>query len=415
MTDVAHTERAHALYSPSGAYRWMACPGSINLTRDLPDTSSVFAREGTAAHELGEHCLKHGYEAKRFLGSVIDIADENTRFFPNVKEDRENRFEVNKNMVEAVQTYLDHASDILAQEGVGSDDFIVEKRFDLQFIAPGMFGTGDLVIANPDLKVLHVIDYKHGMGVAVDPEENPQLIAYALGAARHFSNYGFYEIRLTVVQPRAFHARGPIRTWSTDRQTLEGFAVKMRDAAKLAEDPDAALVPGKHCDFCKAARSCPALRAEALAVAQEDFENMEASEPTQDEVAEWLTKVEAVEIWAKRVREFANAEGKSGRVPTGFKFVSKRASRKWSDEGKALSALRVALEAEDDDILTPRVLMSPPKVEKAIGKKNFALVRSLVVSKSSGVVLAPESDPRPAVAVNAEDEFEDMSEEGGDE
>jgi hypothetical protein len=46
------SEPAHAKLGPSGAHRWMSCPGSIVLEEDVPDRSSVYADEGTAAHML---------------------------------------------------------------------------------------------------------------------------------------------------------------------------------------------------------------------------------------------------------------------------------------------------------------------------------------------------------------------------
>ena len=44
----------------------------------------------------------------------------------------------------------------------------------------GSFGTGDCVIVSDGL--LHIIDYKHGLGVLVSAEKNSQLSCYALGA-----------------------------------------------------------------------------------------------------------------------------------------------------------------------------------------------------------------------------------------
>ncbi len=49
---------AHALLSPSSAERWMQCPGSVALSYGAPDSSSEYADEGTAAHELAAMCLR---------------------------------------------------------------------------------------------------------------------------------------------------------------------------------------------------------------------------------------------------------------------------------------------------------------------------------------------------------------------
>ena len=47
----------HALLSPSSAYRWMQCPGSVSLCRLFPDESSEYAKEGTLAHAYAAHIL----------------------------------------------------------------------------------------------------------------------------------------------------------------------------------------------------------------------------------------------------------------------------------------------------------------------------------------------------------------------
>ena len=45
---------AHALLSPSAAERWINCPASVYISRDILDEGSVYADEGTAAHTLME-------------------------------------------------------------------------------------------------------------------------------------------------------------------------------------------------------------------------------------------------------------------------------------------------------------------------------------------------------------------------
>ena len=52
----------HALLSASAAHRWLNCPPSVMLTKDMPDSTSEYAEEGTLAHSLCELKLQ-----KRFL------------------------------------------------------------------------------------------------------------------------------------------------------------------------------------------------------------------------------------------------------------------------------------------------------------------------------------------------------------
>ena len=52
-------EAGHAPLAPSDAYRWMACPGSIELRANLtPRPSGYAAERGTLMHSYAERCLK---------------------------------------------------------------------------------------------------------------------------------------------------------------------------------------------------------------------------------------------------------------------------------------------------------------------------------------------------------------------
>jgi hypothetical protein len=81
------------------------------------------------------------------------------------------------------------------------------------------------------------------------------------------------------------------------------------------------------------------------------------------------------------------------KVP-GYKLVAKRATRQWTDEDKAASALSQVLSPED---VYTKKLVTPPQAEKLLKKAKQELPAELVVSISSGSTLAPDSDPRPAV------------------
>ena len=58
----------HAKLSPSGAHRWMRCPGSVALEAQFPDDSSVFAAEGTLAHLLASDELDGVKPARERIG-----------------------------------------------------------------------------------------------------------------------------------------------------------------------------------------------------------------------------------------------------------------------------------------------------------------------------------------------------------
>ena len=79
-------------------------------------------------------------------------------------------------------------------------------------------------------KTLYVTDLKYGYEI-VEPFENWQALAYAAGVAA-LPGMVPDKVVITIVQPRAPHRRGPIRTWSCCRysacQTLERERSPMR-------------------------------------------------------------------------------------------------------------------------------------------------------------------------------------------
>ena len=360
-----------AIHSPIGAssmYRWSACPGSVRLSEGIPNRTSVYAEEGTLAHELAAAILLRSEWPKG----------------------------VTAEMLEHVQVYVD-AVNATASECGPIYSRMIEHRFDLSAIYPGLFGTADAVIYNPREKKLTVIDLKYGVGIPVEVERNSQLMYYAIGALLS-TGHPASLVEMVIVQPRCFHADGPVRKWAIPAIELLDFAADLKEAAEKTKDPNAPLVPGDHCHFCPAKGICPKLQETALEAAQNEFSNALPYDP--GKLAHYLTILPAIEAWTKGVREFAYREALHGRCPPGFKLVQKRAMRRWKDEQfthETLKALGWKPEQIED-----RKLKSPAQLEKLVGKDHVA---NLVVSESSGLTLAPEDDKRPAAKVDAAAEF----------
>ena len=353
----------------------MACPGSVKLIDTLPpedrDTTSVYAMEGTAAHELAAKYLRVGQDA---VGS---------EFVPS------NGVPVTAEMAEAVQVYLDHVRGI-ALAGTTPEDsrFAVEVRFSLKRLNPPvpMFGTADCVWYDSAAKTLYVFDYKHGQGVVVEAENNPQLAYYALGAALEF-DVKPDRIVATIVQPRAHHELGPIRTWSLGWDDLVQFKEDLMAAAHATQDGTPTLEAGDHCRFCPAKAICPAQQETALAVVQEAF-GPEPQVPavtglTDDEILYALDRASLVEDWFKELRFYVQRRLEGGEAVPGWGLKPKRATRRWADEEEAEAWLR-AQGVLVRDIL-PRKLVSPAQAEKIVG----SLPDDLVEAKSSGYNLVP--------------------------
>lgn len=407
-----HVDRAHAKRAPSAAHRWWACPGSIRMSEGVEQRTSSYAAEGTAAHELAAHCLKENLPPENFLGSVIDIAAKSPgeMFGNRGLTDNLTRFEVDEEMVEGVRLYVDVVESLKPKDGDFELD--VEQRLDMTHLHPDIFGTGDVVLYQVKAGRLHVVDLKYGKGVAVEPEGNPQLMLYGAGAARRYHNRALNEIVLHIVQPRAPHVRGPVRSWVTDPLALLEFEDDIAAAAKRTEAADAPLVAGEHCRFCPAAGFCPALRDQTMDEAMAEFTDegvtlpVSPGEVSPDKRAIVLRAADCIQNWVKSVQEFEHGEAMAGRCAPGFKLVAKRATRKWRDEDEVRDKLLVELEKTEDDIHVEPKMKSPAQIEAMLGKKPFAKEMSgFVVKASSGVNLVPEEDPRPAVSVDAASEF----------
>lgn len=391
MSKSAVPEKVHSSLGASSAARWMACPGSINLSRGIPDTGSAAAREGTAAHALAELALTKKQDPILWLGMKLgDAGDE---------------VEVDENMVDFVRTYVEHCHSIAAK----AKHVWIEQRFNLSALNPPapMFGTADHVAYIADLQRLVVSDLKYGQGVVVEAKGNKQLRYYGLGAvlSPEVAGLPIKDVQLFIVQPRAAHAEGVIRSDLVPYDELVGFANDLMDAARATLSPTAPLVAGSHCKFCKASGACPAQLARAEEAAMVEFSKVPfAAMPpapetlTDEQIVRTLSVLPIIEDWASSVRAFAKGKLERGEAMPGFKLVPTRPTRKWTDEATALQALE-AMGFQKEDLMVT-ALKSPAQVEKVVGKKN--LPAEYVSAVSSGTKMVPDSDPAQAITFGSE-------------
>ena len=378
---------AHSRVGASSRKRWKNCPGSVALSVGLPNPTSKYAAEGTAAHDLAERCLRKGKPAADFLGTEIKV--KGTDF----------TFTVDEEMAGAVQVYLDA---IAAERAAQPTQLLIEHKFHLTELHDALFGTADAVLWQADSRKLSVYDYKHGAGVPVEAVDNEQAQYYAVGALLE-SGFPAESVEVVIVQPRCPHPDGPVRRWEVDAMEILDWAADVKAEVEATEAEDAPLVPGDHCRWCLAggAGKCQALRDKALELAQTEFKpDLPYDAELLAETLEWLPMLKA---WAKSVEEFALGEAEHGRCPPRYKLVGKRATRKWKDEVSAIEWLEgYGMDAED---IFEKKMKTPAKIEKVLGKANAGDLAELITSESSGNVLAPESDKRPAIKADAADDF----------
>ncbi|BAE51524.1 DUF2800 domain-containing protein [Paramagnetospirillum magneticum] len=380
-----HVEHGFSSYS-----RYAACPGSIRECRKAPpERPSPYAEEGTDAHECGEIGLRQGIDAIELIdrkvgGSIVD-----------------------EDMAAAVQVYLDFCRSQI-EDG---DIVFVELPVDLAPLNPPVPLRSRLDFARyrPSTQSLLVTDYKHGQ-LVVEVHGNGQLRGYALGACVELDKLGHVvsEVQIAIVQPRAYHEDGPIRFEVISAFELFEWSVDLFDVINRTLEPDAPLVAGEHCRFCRAKPVCPEMERMALATAEAQFTDTTITVPPAPSsmaparIGQVLNAAEIIEGWLKSVREHAHASLEQGVEIPGWKLVPKRAQRKWADDDLASDALLTA-GLPILDIYT-RKIITPAAADKLLGK-NKDVVKHLVVAESSGTTLAPAGDKRQAVAGGAAADF----------
>lgn len=399
---VDHTERKHALLSASGASRWMNCTPSARLSEHLENKSSIYADEGTLAHEFGDVNLR------AFFGQITK--EEHRK---NLKELREHELYTD-DMEEHVEIYTDH---VIEQFNVanqnGSALISIEEKLDFSHVVPKGFGTGDATIIADG--VLDVSDLKYGRGVAVYAEKNSQLMLYGIGALHKYEMlYDIHTVRLTIVQPR----KDSISTYSIAAEDLKSWAENtVKPAAAKAWAGEGDLKAGDHCRWCDLKPTCRAFNEMNLEVARKGF----AEDPFDKEKMSTLTDAEMLDIyekldtfssWLKAIKTYFLDAALGGKKWPGYKVVLGRANRRWGNPEEVMAQL-------DSDgfgvaTYTTQKLNGIGKISNLMSKDAFKnKYEPLLIKPQGAPSLVREEDKRPEfgaeqAALDFDDGFDDL-------
>jgi hypothetical protein len=419
------SEAAHSLWSASKFESIMLCPGKIVLEEGKPNSTSKYAAEGTAAHQVLTWALQEERPAHAYIGRVIE-ADG---FI----------FEVDMDMANHVQVCVDYANDLKGDDGTIFADIRVNYSSYLDTPEHEAWGTADVIVARGT--ELIVVDFKYGMGVEVDAEKNPQMSLYGLGAlqAYHGLVADFETVRMAISQPRIKSAPSEwdcsveeLETWG--RSTARSAVVSCKNATLHVggipgEWEKVYLRPSeKACKFCRAKATCPKLRTEVIdgtfdrqPASPDEFADMtplsvgDAGIHSDVQwVAACLTKVDLIEDWCKAIRAEAERRLLAGAPVPGYKLVQgKRGARQWTDAKVAeetLKTMRVKLEdMYDFKLISPT---TADKLAKAgtIGPRQWPKLQGLITQSEGKPHVAPVSDSRPALVVTpVVDDFTDVT------
>lgn len=375
----------HSPLSPSSAFRWIKCTPSAKLNAALPDSTSEYALQGTAAHTLCE------YKLQKLLGKDAKDPTENLTYF-------------DAEMADCTDSYQQYVSEQIekAKQFCKDPIVLVEQKLDFSKWVPHGFGTGDCVIVADN--VLTVIDFKYGVGVLVEAEQNPQMMCYALGALALFDSiYDIENVVMTIFQPR----RDNISTYELSKKELLQWADEiLSPAAQLAAKGEGEFKAGKHCRFCKVKATCRKRAEYNLELARYDFEMPANLEDTEIEVI--LSKADELAAWCSDIKEYAFQQALNGKQWNGWKLVEGRSVRKYINEDAVAETVKNA----GYDPYEHKVL-GITAMARMLGKAKFENLLSSFIEKPTGKpALVPKSDKRPSIdkAVQAADDFKEENE-----
>lgn len=405
-----HVDRGHSVLGASSCYRWWNCLGSIRMNKGKINKVGSAAKEGTAAHQIADYCLRNSEKSSVFIGFVVEVEGE--------------KFTIDEEFSDNVQVYLDECNKTVSQ--CGSAKIFVEEPIDLQSLGPPipMFSTLDFAVYDSDTKILYVKDLKYGF-VNVEAEGNLQLKYYALGASLSIGEE-IDQVEICIVQPRGFDGV-KIKKQVFNASELKVFSEELMRKAWATQEPDAPLVSGDHCKYCLSAGSCPAQAMEALSLACH-FDCEE--EPVIDTKALGIRKIEnlttedLVNIYNKRellidflkvVEEKLKNKCELFDEEVPFKLVANQSRRHWRFDDLATSfAIKKETSLKDKDLYEEPKIKSPAQIEKTYdkllkdkgNKKNErdrlvdSLLSSLTDKKSTGTIMVPLEDKRDDVREN---------------
>ena len=366
----------HALLSASASHRWLNCPPSAKLCADIKDEASPYAKQGTDAHSLCE------FKVLTALGQHPPDPTDDLDYF-------------DQEMAYCTDEYCSYVMEQLTEAKTHCKDpqVLVEQRLDFSKWVPEGFGTGDCLIVADD--VLHIIDFKYGLGVLVEAEDNPQMMCYALGALEAFDDlYDISTVEMTIFQPR----RENVSTSSISKEDLLKWAEDvLKPAAALAYEGKGEFKAGDHCQFCKVKATCRKRAETNLELAKYDFEMPATLDDF--EIAAILPRIDQLISWGNEIKDYALTQAQSGTHYDGFKIVEGRSNRKYTDD----DAVAEAVTAAGYDPYEKK-LLGITAMSSLLGKKQFEqLLGGLVYKPPGKPALVPESDKRPAMNTAADD------------
>jgi hypothetical protein len=356
--------------SPSAAARWIACPGSENIVRQLPRLPSTpAAEEGTLAHKFAAWTLAGTLQEALGITTLNGMPSEPEQALAT------------EEMLSGAQTYADSVfakvcevfgtviPKIIVEGGCGYSDRLIKICGRLDFAAI----SSEAVV---------VVDYKFG-GSFVPVHKNPQLLTYALCILQRFG-VSPKKIIIGIVQPRSegtdFATHGAM--WAEyDEDRFASIAEDIKAAAREACNADdrSPRATGDHCKYCPARSVCRAAIGEKLLLAGIAAGEAQMSEDaTNEQIGMWLAVLKEIDYARDDLVRIAKARMEKGEAVPGWR-LQRRKSLRWPeavangtvDEAAGWLAENLGAKAED---FIAKSVKSPSQMAKVLPKETIAKV-----------------------------------------
>ncbi len=429
---------AHAKLSASSSKRWLSCPASVPLSEGIIRTTSKFAAEGTAAHALGEYCLKNdfldpyeciGFTAEQLGEDFADyVVDEDMAFYLRI-------------YVDTIKN--DHLISFGGEAEIGVETQVHLKHLETEVSGP-LFGTNDCSMVVPFSR-LGVYDLKYGKGVEVMAEDNTQGLYYCLGAWIAADRTPD-EIEVVIIQPRLDDYNARVKRWEFSSDVLEAYEQTLiqgiddvRQATEIVKwaadeyncdfaDIDASeqlnILKGllaaseDACKFCPIKATCPKIFEDTMSIAMADFEPEEevalvpVKELTNKQTLLILNNAKRIIDYVKSVQEHSHNEALAGTEVPDHKLIRGKSNRIWAqDEGKTVKALnKLAPKHKAKIKFTETKVISPAQFEKLAGKG----VADHLITKPEGKLTLVKNSHKGQAVKPAHDDFAELTDDGED-
>jgi Protein of unknown function (DUF2800) len=408
----------HSSLGASSAERWMNCPGSTALIEafELPETDEPeYRKQGIAGHAAAADCLARDIDAWEIVGDTYED------------------YIITAEMGEAIQLYLDRCRASIGGGPSASryhgQHFFIEAKLAAPDIHEKMFGTVDfgalahikspMSIApgacppmfNWEGGFLDITDLKMGQGITVEAYDNPQMKYYAfmLIHTKFQELPDDFPVRLSIVQPRAFHPDGPIREWWTTVGYIKAWVVA--DLLPAMHSTDKNLQAGEWCRFCPAKLTCPLVR--SLFLAASNYDPAEIVEVGDEALGASYKLIKPVKFYLKALEEETYRRLMLQKEVPNAKLVNKRADRIFKTEAiEQVGGEEVAIPIQEairkrfgDKGFTAPELKSPAQLSE-VSEEAKKFVAEYAYMPVTGLTVALADDKRTRITIqSARDRF----------